>query len=175
MPTSREDDSDADNTSAARFALAGSAYVKELLHYKARQSERSRNVWRCDAQILGCPWTLSSQGHLVLHSRSLWETIASRFRFAHQDKREEDGLTDNKSREEGIDPPHNQRLWDHHSHLALHHAHHTLHGRRITHGVWSRFPSQLRLSQELSLVVRLHHVGFASSEGGRRENLGVGA
>lgn len=70
-------------------------------------------------------------------------------------------LTNHKPREKGIDPPHNQRLRNHHGHLPLHHAHHPFHSRGVAHRIRSGFPPQLGLSQELSLLEGLHHVCFA--------------
>lgn len=84
-------------------------------------------------------------------------------------------LTDNKAREKGIDPPHDQRLGNHHGHVAFHHAHHALHGRRITHWIGSRLAPQFWLSQKLALLVGLDHVRLARSEGGWREHISVGA
>lgn len=82
-------------------------------------------------------------------------------------------LTNNEARKKGIDPAHNQRLRNHHGHLALHHAHHALHGRRIAHGIRPRFPPHVRLSQELSFLERLHHVCFARGKRRGRDDVGV--
>lgn len=86
---------------------------------------------------------------------------------------DQSGLTDHEPREERVDPPHDQRLWNHHCHVALHHAHHTLHSRRVAHRVRSRFAPHIRLCQKLALLIRLYHVCLPGGKGGGSENIGV--
>lgn len=82
-------------------------------------------------------------------------------------------LTDDKPREEGVDPAHDECLWYHHGHVALHHAHHAFHGCRIAHGIRSRLAPLLGLCQELALLVCLHHVALTCGKGIRRENIRI--
>lgn len=51
--------------------------------------------------------------------------------------------TDHVAAEECIDPAHNKRVGNDHSHVALHHAHHAVHSIRISHGVWRRLATVL--------------------------------
>lgn len=82
-------------------------------------------------------------------------------------------LHDDITREEGIDPAHDQTLGDHHGDLTLHHAHHALHGSRIGHRVTLGLTTHLGLGEEGTILVGLNHVCLASSERGRGELLVV--
>ena len=84
-------------------------------------------------------------------------------------------LTDDKTREEGIDPSHDQRLRNHHSHISLHHAHHAFHGRRVAHRIRPRLAPLVRLSQELAFLVRRHHVRLPSLERRGRQHVRIAA
>lgn len=75
-------------------------------------------------------------------------------------------LTNDKPRKESINPPHDQGLRYHHSHIPLHHAHHALHCRWIRHRIRGRFASVLRVLEESPVFVRRHEVSFAGGEGG---------
>lgn len=48
------------------------------------------------------------------------------------------GRTNDKSAEESVDPAHDERLRNDHSHVPLHHAHHALHGSGVSHWVCRR-------------------------------------
>jgi hypothetical protein len=61
--------------------------------------------------------------------------------------------TDDKTREESVDPSHYQGLWYHHGDISLHHAHHALHHSRIGHGICWWLPSVLWLRKEASVLV----------------------
>lgn len=82
-------------------------------------------------------------------------------------------LHDDISREEGIDPAHDQTLRHHHGDLALHHAHHALHSSRIGHWVALGLATHLRLGEERTVFVCLNHICLASCKRGRGELLVV--
>lgn len=84
-------------------------------------------------------------------------------------------LTDNKSREKGINPPHDQRLRNDHRHIPLHHAHHSLHSRRVRHWIRCRLTLLLWLFQERPVFVGIYQVSFASFKGRRRKIVRVHA
>lgn len=81
--------------------------------------------------------------------------------------------TNDKAREECIDPAHDESLGDHHSDIAFHRAHHTLHHSRIRHWIWPWLSSALRVGKKRSIFVGLDEVGFAVLEGGWGDDISV--
>ena len=73
--------------------------------------------------------------------------------------------TDHKSREESINPAHNQRLRDHHHHIPLHHAHHGLHASRIGHGVRRWLAATSGVLKESTTLVGRDEVVLAHLKG----------
>lgn len=73
--------------------------------------------------------------------------------------------TDNITREESIDPAHDQGIRDDHGHLPLHGSHHTLHGVGVSH--WVR--------RGLSLVLGRLEVCPGLVGGGQRVPSGIEA
>lgn len=82
-------------------------------------------------------------------------------------------LQNHISGEKGVDPAHDQRLRDHHRHVALHHAHHALHGGGVGHWIGGRFAARFGpVAQEGAGFVGGGEVAAACFEGGRREGGG---
>ena len=75
-------------------------------------------------------------------------------------------LTDYKPRKEGLDPPHDQRLRNHHHHVPFHHPHHPLHGCGICHRIPGRLPSLLGLFEKFTLLVAIDKIVSFYVEGG---------
>lgn len=73
--------------------------------------------------------------------------------------------TDHESREEGINPTHDQSLRDHHHHVSLQHAHHSLHACRISHGVSGRLAPVVGVLQKCAAAESRDHVVLANLEG----------
>ena len=85
------------------------------------------------------------------------------------------GLTDNEPRKKRINPPHDQRLRNHHCHIPLHHAHHPFHRRRIRHRVRRRLAPVFGIFQKRAVLVGAGEVRFTGGEGGWGDGGGVGA
>ena len=62
-------------------------------------------------------------------------------------------LTYDVAAEKGVDPAHNQRIWDNHGHVVLHHPHHPLHLARIRYWVRRRLAHLLGLLQKGAVLV----------------------
>lgn len=73
--------------------------------------------------------------------------------------------TDDKAREEGIDPAHDQGLRDHHHHVSLEHSHHSFHTRRVGHGVRGRLPTVVGVLEKCAVAESGNHVVLAHLEG----------
>lgn len=58
--------------------------------------------------------------------------------------------TDNITAEESINPAHDQRVGDNHSHVILHHAHHSIHRTGVREGVRRWLPLGVRILEELA-------------------------
>lgn len=73
--------------------------------------------------------------------------------------------TDNKAREEGIDPAHDQGLRDHHHHVSLKHSHHSFHACGVGHGVRGRLATVVGVLQKCAVAESSNHVALAHLEG----------
>lgn len=73
--------------------------------------------------------------------------------------------TDHESREEGVDPAHDQSLRDHHHHVSLEHAHHSLHCGWIRHRVRRRLAAVVGVLEELSAAEAGDQVVFTGLKG----------
>ena len=72
--------------------------------------------------------------------------------------------TNNKTSKESINPPHDQRLWYHHSHVSLHHTHHALHSCWVRHRVPSWLASVVRIFKKYPIFVRGDKIVLPGSE-----------
>lgn len=79
--------------------------------------------------------------------------------------------TNHETREEGVDPTHDQCLRDHHHHISLQHSHHCFHARRVSHRVRGRLSTVVGVLQEgataeaRNQVVPSHLERFAVEDG----------
>ena len=60
--------------------------------------------------------------------------------------------TQYKSREEKVDPPHDDSLRDKHDHIPLHHIHHLIHPARISKRIWGCLSPHSRFLEVLALL-----------------------
>lgn len=82
--------------------------------------------------------------------------------------------TNDKSCKEGVDPAHNEGLWDHHRHVSLHHVHHAVHRSRVGHRIRRRLAPSFRPALEkATILVPVYEVAFACLEGGGRQDGGA--
>lgn len=79
--------------------------------------------------------------------------------------REDIPHTDHESREEGVDPAHDQGLRDHHHHVSLQHTHHSLHACRVSHRVRGRLTTVVGVLQKCAVPEARNHVVLAGLEG----------
>lgn len=84
-------------------------------------------------------------------------------------------LKQDETREEGVDPAHDQGLRHHHRDVALHGAHHAVHGGGVGHGVGAGLPASVRVGEEGAVLVGGGEVGAAGGEGGGGKGGAVGA
>jgi hypothetical protein len=73
--------------------------------------------------------------------------------------------TDDKAREESIDPAHDQGLRDHHHHVSLKHSHHSFHTRGVSHGIRGGLATVVGVLQKCAVAESSNHVVLAHLEG----------
>lgn len=74
--------------------------------------------------------------------------------------------TNDESAEEGVDPSHDERLRDNHSHVPLHHPHHALHSSGVSHWVRRRLALSVGVLEVGARLEGRDEGVLASLEGG---------
>lgn len=84
---------------------------------------------------------------LMIHSLAWIDDIITRKQAWHKSPPRQ-VHTNNITTEKGIDPAHDQRVWNDHGHLVFHHAHHAVHRAGVTHGVRGRLSTTLGIFEK---------------------------
>jgi hypothetical protein len=83
-------------------------------------------------------------------------------------------LENHESREESVDPAHDERVRNDHGHVVLHHTHHAIHSARIRHRVSRRLPAALGVFEVGTRLISCRESLTAGLERGRSQRVEVG-